>query len=343
MNKRINFLGFIDGNTGYSVLSRALISLMNRAGLDVRVQDLRGGVPRQFGNLASKDPDNRIQLLHQIPTVMPEADAFYTVTEFDQPPYGSISPMREAEFILTESNFCKEVFEEFVDCPVHVIHYPVDPQFKPNGPTVRLNEEIEKFRFKFLSVFEWIMRKDPYTMIKAFVEEFDKDDDDCCLILRTWSKFENPRKWISRLAPDHNVFWLPQDLPFLAPLYRSCDCFVTSTWGEGFGHPIIEAMACGMGVIAPKSTGILDYANRNNAMLVDVHKEDVGTEARNELDHLIKPWFKCWKPDFEKLKDCMRRAYKNGMKFQRNNAHKIAEKFTIEHSLNQIKEAFDIA
>ena len=88
------------------------------------------------------------------------------------------------------------------------------------------------------------MRKDPYTLIKAFTEEFEKEKDKVCLILRTWSKFENPRKWIGFMAKHRNVFLLKDDLPHLSALYRACDAFVTPTLGEGFGHPIIEAMAC---------------------------------------------------------------------------------------------------
>ena len=340
MIDKINFIGFLNGNTGYTILSRALIGLMDRAGLDVRIQDLNNQGVAQYPNLQMKDPAGRFQLLHQIPTVKPDADGFYTVTEFDEPTYGSISPLRRAKLVLTESNFCKGVFEEFTKAPIHTIHYPVDPQFKPTGATLKFNPEIEKFGFKFLSVFEWIMRKDPYLLIQAFCEEF-KPTEDVCLILRTWSKFRNPEKYIGEMAKGHNVFLMPHEVPHMAPLYRACDAFVTATWGEGFGHPIIEAMACGLITIAPDSTGIKDYANNNNAMLVPVDEVPVG-DVYNEIPHLIKPWFTCWKPDKEGLKKAMRKAFQNRSTFLTQNAVKIGKKFSLDHSLQQIKEAFEL-
>jgi len=337
---KLNFIGFIGGNSGYSVLSRALINMMDYADMDIRVQDLRGQNFGEFMHLHIKDPADRFQLLHQIPTVMPRADGFYTVTEFDEPTYGSISPLRRAKLILTESNFCKEIFEEYNKGEIGIIHYPIDPMFKPTGPIYKFFDVIEKFRFKFLSVFEWIMRKDPYTLIEAFIEEFTPEED-CCLILRCRSVFRNPRKYIGETAKGHNVFWMPQDVPNMPALYRACDAYVTATWGEGFGHPIAEAMACGLKVIAPNSTGIKEYLTKSNGIPVRVFEVEVG-DAYNEIPHLIKPWFRCWKPDKEELKKAMRKAFKNEMKFIRDNAVKIRKKYSLDNILKEVKEVFEL-
>lgn len=46
----------------------------------------------------------------------------------------------------------------------------------------------------------------------------------------------------------------------LAQIYRAMDVFALPTMGEGFGLPILEAMACGVPVIATDYSGHLDYA-----------------------------------------------------------------------------------
>lgn len=46
----------------------------------------------------------------------------------------------------------------------------------------------------------------------------------------------------------------------LVALYRHCDLFVSSSWGEGLGYPPLEAMACGTPVVLTDSIGVRDYA-----------------------------------------------------------------------------------
>lgn len=345
---KINLQGIFNGNSGYSVLSRGLAKLMDFAGIDVRIEDIQNQRIRGFERLQRKPRKGRFNILHQIPTVNPYSKGFYTVTEFDEPTYGSISILRNAELLLTESNFCKEVFEEFTDAPVHVINYPLDETLGPDLPSLDLGE-IEKFDFKFLGVFEWVMRKNPYMLLRAFVDEFDKDED-VCLLLRTWTKYQSPKKWIGKIARDHNVFLLDQ-VDYMGHLYNSVDAYITTTLGEGFGHTIVEAMACGLPVIAPNSSAIKEYINPRNAIPIDVKEKEIGqTESfqigGNRLDRphhpfgLVKPWFTCWEPDYDMIRVAMRRVYEENTNQIEKNAVKIKEKYNYDNTVNQIKEVF---
>ena len=343
--RRINYSSIFGGKGGYNQLAKGILGLMDyMPEIDVRANDLRGGRIGELQHLQNKDPNNREQLCHQLPGSFPGFEMYYTVTEYDQPPYKSISPMRAAKALFTQSNFCKEVFEDTCKKEAAVIHYPMDPQFKPTGVKYKFTDYIEKFRFKFLSVFEWSHRKDPYTLIKAFKEEFE-DNEDVCLLLRCWSIKENPSKWIGSLGGDSNIFWIPIESPQVAPMYRACDALVSSTQGEGFGQPIAEAMACGLKVIAPKSTGMLDYCDSKNSYQVEVEEKEIKDTfafkcAGIERGQVIKPYFRCWEVNQESLQNKMRRAYRNKGTFIKQNAVKIREKYNYDNIIKEIKGAF---
>jgi len=325
---------------GYNINGQLIIKLMDEVGLDVRVLNMDGGIIPEFEDLQKKDGKDRFNLLHEIPTVDPFADGYYTVTEFDQPTWGTIPLIMKSKFTITESEFCKKVFSEFTKNEIAIIQPPLTDNFKPSGKKARFNNNIEDFGFKFLAVFEWVMRKDPYTLIKAFCDEF-KPDEDVCLLLRTYSPQQNIRYWLGTLAQHHNVFWLNDKIDDISTLYRACDCQVSATLGEGFGRTHVESMACGMLNIVPKHTAIKEYANMSNALMVGCKEEPVGNRP-NELRHLIGSWFKVQVPDYDQLRAAMRVAFEEDCSVFKKNAVKINQRFTNDNTKEQIREAFEL-
>ena len=55
----------------------------------------------------------------------------------------------------------------------------------------------------------------------------------------------------------------------LADILGGCELFLHPNPKEPFGIAPLEAMACGLVLVAPNSGGITEYANQDNAMLVD--------------------------------------------------------------------------
>lgn len=46
----------------------------------------------------------------------------------------------------------------------------------------------------------------------------------------------------------------------LAHLYATCDLFVSASWWESFGLPVLEALACGAPMVVTDSRGVRDFA-----------------------------------------------------------------------------------
>ena len=91
----------------------------------------------------------------------------------------------------------------------------------------------------------------------------------------------------------------PLPLPALAALYGACDVLVLPTKAEGWGLPIIEALACGIPAIATNYSGHTMFLNDDNGYLVDVERmipvddpffygsgEPLGVWAQPSVDHL---------------------------------------------------------
>ena len=59
-------------------------------------------------------------------------------------------------------------------------------------------------------------------------------------------------------------------------LYALSDAYVTATYGEGFCGPVVEALAAGKPVIAPRHTSLVDLLPEDYPLLVDSRRRVVG-------------------------------------------------------------------
>lgn len=154
---------------------------------------------------------------------------------------------------------------------IDVVPLGVDPErFSPAGPRATLPES--EGRFRFLAVGKYETRKGYDVLLRAFDEEFADRTDVALYILANHSEqAKDPASEIRRLGlkSPENIFVLPwiEDVTILPALYRACDAFAAPTRGEGWGLPIIEAMACGLPVIATGWSAHTAFANAGNAVL----------------------------------------------------------------------------
>jgi glycosyltransferase involved in cell wall biosynthesis len=183
----------------------------------------------------------------------------YTMLEVDSLPPNWVAACNKMDEVWTPSPWGAEVFRDAgVRPPVIAMPLGYNPQrFHPGLPARRLQN-----RYTFLSVFEWGARKGPDVLLKAYCRAFNKHDS-VLLVLRV-----NNHDTRIDVASQIANLRLPSDAPPVAliynrqlkpeqlgSLYASADCFVMPTRGEGWGMPILEAMACGLPTIATAWSG----------------------------------------------------------------------------------------
>lgn len=262
----------------------------------------------------------------------------FTMLETDHIPNEWVEQANKMDEIWVPSDFNVETFiRSGVKKPIYVVPLGVDGDYfhpKIAGFPV-------KNHFTFLSIFEWGERKAPEILLRAFNDEF-KSSENVMLLCKIFNNdanvsVEGEVKNL-RLNPKGGkiVFSVNENIPTyqLGSLYRSANCFVTSSRGEGWGMPILEAMACGLPVIATNWSAHTCFMNETNSFPL-------------EIDGLIPAIAKCpyyrgfnWaNPSYDHLRYLMRFVYDNP-KIALDKAQKAAfdakNSWSWENSANKI-------
>ena len=206
----------------------------------------------------------------------------FTMLETDRIPEEWVRQANRMDEVWVPCQFNVESFRASgVTRPIHLMPLGVDPNYF--HPTIQGWKEPEVY--SFLSIFEWGERKAPETLLRAFTDEFSADEDVVlfCKVInqdRSLDIEQEIRQIDLPRGGGHIVLALNQVLSDsqLSALYRSVDCYVSPTRGEGFGMTVLEAMACGLPVIATNWSGYTEFFNAGNGYPVDYRL--VPAEAR---------------------------------------------------------------
>ncbi len=264
----------------------------------------------------------------------------YTMLETSGIPDEWVQQANLMDEVWVPTDFNKKTFSDSgVTKPIHVMPLGVDTNY--------FNPLIKKFPvsddYKFLTIFEWGERKAPELLIKTFNETFSSDDP---VILLCKANITDPAIDIHsilqslKLSPKGGriEFIVNKYLPYhqLGSLYKSADCFVMTSRGEGWGMPILEAMACGLPVISTHWSAPTAFMTEANSYPLQV-KRLINAVAKCPY----YAGFKWADPDTDHLKFLLRHIFENQEEARKKGEHAakdVRKKWSVKQCATRIKK-----
>lgn len=306
---------------GYSGSSEQMAMALEKLGADVRVMRFQNASdvnvsaeaqailakPFQIGDIAiCYGFPNAFTSLFTLPA---KIKIGFTMFETDKIPSGKsewagetgnaadIINKLDALFVPSEHN--KKLFEESgVTVPIYVIPLGINPH------TFKFLKRPKRDVWTFLTAGVLTLRKNPGATITGFLDEF-KHEPKARLIVKTKSgtlgHMTFPKEWGVKII-DHNATQKE-----LIDLYWQADCFLFPSRGEGFGLPVLEAMATGLPVIFADNTGMSDMANPE-------FNYAIPSTVKAKAERFPKEWGDVgnwYNIDQDKFKEAMRHTFEN--------------------------------
>lgn len=187
---------------------------------------------------------------------------------------------------------------------VRAIGQPID--IDSLKPTAIMNfENTPKDAFKFYSIFENNERKNLEDLLIAFSLAFNHNDN-VALIIKTTGNISQLNAYSQQIKRKLNINRAYKNEVFVTSrisyqdvinFHYSCDCFVSSSYGEAFCRPAAEALCLGKNPIVNKNTGMKDYINDSNGFLVNSYKCPVILDqnpiaGNNDYYNANQHWYK---------------------------------------------------
>jgi predicted O-linked N-acetylglucosamine transferase (SPINDLY family) len=202
----------------------------------------------------------------------------FTVFEYTRLGADWVNGLSQVDAIWTTSAWGKSVIAAhgLDEARIDVVHEGFSPQVFHAGLRDQRKDRGKVFRF--LTVGKWEVRKGQVEFLQAYAQAF-RGVKDVELVLMCDNPFvpgfsvqaEIAKLGLGKTAPIKVMKPLATDVD-MAAAYAAADCFVLPTRADGWGLPIMEAMACGTPVITTRYSAMTEYANDANAYLLNVER-----------------------------------------------------------------------
>lgn len=333
---RIKYKGPTLDPSGYGCACRDFIYALHHAGVEIVTEpwdfeQARGEFYGRTGllveELKTRKGEYDVVVNHYVPNYVErrhevgKINVGYSTWETDKLPSHWVPQINKFfDLQLVPSEYNKKVYEDSgVTIPVKVMPHCFDVESFDRA--VPIDNLASEGTFKFLSVFQWLERKNPLGLLKAYYSEFNGQND-VLLIIKSYglgreeNEKERLRKMIQSIRKEMRLEMSAPPVLFigelldreqLLSLYKSCDCFVLPTRSEGFGMPFAEACAAGETVVAPNYGGQVDFLKFPFAELIDYQLTPVAHMPMPNYDGTM-----CWcEPNLIEFREAMRLFYSN--------------------------------
>jgi glycosyltransferase involved in cell wall biosynthesis len=341
---KINFTASFNVATGYGNASVKMAKWLASIGNDVHAIHEYGKedaeeIAKLFRPPFEKDCRN---VNHCIPHDA-KFDALWTIAEFTPVPFAWKYALDNARTVMTQSKFSKECLESVTSRPIEIVPNGIEMSFGLQKPKISMPQPDKDHPiFRFLSISEWVPRKQMELLIRTFCEEF-KPEDRAELWIRSWPVVGNPLRDIPWIAKDYpkvrgSIYYIKNYVHDLQYVYQLFDSYVLPCAGEGFGLTFLEAMACGLKPIGPNHGGSLEFMNDKNSYLVDC---DDWAPIVPFGQGMFSPDSKWRVPNKDALKKAMRTAYEKREKLTKSQSMEIKVKWSWESAARKMQKALE--
>lgn len=323
--------------SGYADEGRDLVLGLDAIGLRVRTIPLAWGEPialttreaevlKRTSGVTLLEPAVAVQ--HgfggsMVPVPSALANVGRTMFETDRAPASWVEPLARLDEVWVPSRWQLEGFARsgIPREKLAVVHGTLDAGRFDRLPAPL---EVEGARgFNFLSIFDWSRRKGWDVLVRAFVQSFEARDD-VALLLKVHSSQGESLESLQRQLADFVRRELgrdPAEIPTirllgarlsrdeLVRLYARCQAYVSPSRGEGWGRPLLEAMAAGLPTIGTRFGGNTEFMDDATSFLLDARIVDVPPEAVREQP--LYAGHRWAEPDVGQLSECLVRVVRD--------------------------------
>lgn len=240
----------------------------------------------------------------------------FSTTEVDGISKDWVQCFNEMDEVWATSEFSRQAFvRSGVTVPTFTIGEGVDPNYF--HPGIAPYENPPKETFRFLSNFAWGKRKGVDILFEAYRREFS-DREDVALMVKVLPSYaghniKDEMKLLYERKGSGKVYLYDLEFPRfeMGRIYTSASVFVWPSRGEGFGLPALEALACGLPVIASNYSAHLEFLTKDGKPRPGVLLLDGKVEPYIKGDSIYYDGFNWFEPSVDHLRKLMRQAFEN--------------------------------